>query len=142
MEIPLALKEIFKLAFAIAICQSAGVLGSIVAAPGWVFGPMWFALYTLMGITLYLVWQKRTKEQCHCAALQLFFFQLGLNTLWPYLFFGLREPLLALFEIGVLLCAIVVVIWQFWKIHKPAAYLLVPYAAWVAFVAYVNYATL
>ena len=93
-----------------------------------------------MGIAAYLVWQKRTKEQCHCTALQLFLFQLGLNALWLLLFFGLKESLLSLIEIGVLFLAVAVTIWQFWGISRAAAYLLMPYAAWVAFAAYLNYA--
>ena len=150
------MKEILKLAIAIAVCQSAGVVGSIftvsaiptwyaqlakpfLTPPGWVFGPAWFTLYTLMGIALYLVWSKRTKEECHCAALRLFFFQLALNALWSYLFFGLREPLLALFGIAILFVTILATIWQFWGISRGAAYLLLPYVGWVAFAAYLNY---
>ena len=101
---------------------------------------MWFGLYIPMGVAAYLVWQKRTKEQCHCTALQLFLFQLGLNALWLLLFFGLKEPLLALIEIGVLFLVILATLWQFWGISRWAAYLFLPYAAWVAFAAYLNYA--
>ena len=102
---------------------------------------MWIIPYALMGVAVYLVWQKRTKEECHCRALQLFLFQLALNALWAYLFFVLKEPLLALIEIVILLPVLLVVIWQFWNISKPAAYLLFPYTAWVAFTAYLNFAT-
>ena len=150
------MKAIFKLAVAIGICQSAGIVGSIftmsaipgwyaqvvkpaLTPPGWVFGPVWITLYTLMGIALYLVWRKRTKEQCHCEALRLFFFQLALNVLWSYLFFGLKEPLIAFFGIGILFLAILATIWRFWSISRGAAYLLLPYAGWVAFAAYLNY---
>ena len=133
-------RKAFQLIGAIAICQSAGILGSFVAPPSWVLSPVWLILYTCMGIAAWLVWQKKTKEECHCAALQLFLFQLALNTIWTFLFFGLREPLLALIEIVILLLVVSVVIWQFWKISKPASYLLVPYALWVAFAAYLNLA--
>lgn len=151
------MRKTFQLAAAIAVCQSAGIFGLIFTAPaipvwyaqlskpalttpGWVFGPIWITLYTLMGIALYLVWQKRTKEQCNCTALQLFFFQLALHALWTYLFFGLKEPLLALIEIVILFLAVSVVMWQFWKISKPAAYVLLPYAVWIVFAAYLNFA--
>ena len=103
---------------------------------------MWIIPYALMGAAVYLVWQKRTKEECHCAALQLFLLQLALNALWAYLFFVLQEPLLALIEIVILLLVLLVVIWQFWRITKPAAYLLALYAAWVAFAAYQNLSAL
>ena len=101
---------------------------------------MWIIPYALTGVAVYLVWQKRTKEECHCAALQLFLLQFALNGLWAYLFFVLKEPLLALIEIVILLLVLLAVIWQFWSISKPAAYLLLPYAMWVAFAAYRNFA--
>ena len=103
---------------------------------------MWIIPYALMGVAVYLVWQKRTKEECHCGALQLFLLQLALNALWAYLFFVLKEPLLAFIEIVILLFVILIVIWQFWRISKAAAYLLFPYAAWGAFAAYSNFGNL
>ena len=103
---------------------------------------MWIIPYALMGVAVYLVWQKRTKEECHCRALQLFLFQLALTALWAYLFFVLKEPLLALIEIVILLPVLLAVIWQFWNISKPAAYLLFPYAVWISFVAYRNFSAL
>ncbi|HCM36701.1 MAG: TspO protein [Candidatus Wildermuthbacteria bacterium RIFCSPLOWO2_02_FULL_47_9c] len=151
------MKEILKLVFAIGVCQSAGLIGSVFTAPaipgwyeqlaksaltppGWVFGPVWFVLYTLMGISLYLVWRKRTKEECQCATLGVFFFQLTLNVLWSYLFFGLREPLLGLVGIAALFLAILATVWQFWNVSRAAAYLLVPYILWAGFAAYLNLA--
>src|SRR3989344_6167255 len=151
------MKEILKLVFAIAVCQTAGAIGSVFTSsaisvwyeqlqkpaltpPGWVFGPVWFLLYTLMGVSLYLVWRKRTAEHCQCTALRVFFFQLTLNILWSYLFFGLREPLLAFVEILVLFLAILATAWQFWNVSRMAAYLLMPYILWVGLAAYLNFA--
>ena len=99
---------------------------------------MWIIPYALMGAAGYLVWQKRTKEQCHCTALQLFLLQLVLGALWAYLFFIAKEPLLAFIEMGILFLAFLAVIWKFWSITKPAAFLMFPYAAWVAFHALRN----
>ena len=149
-------KEFLKLTVFIGISQFAGIIGSVFTVsaipvwyaalekpmlnpPNWVFGPVWITLYTLMGVAAYIIWKKRTKENCNCVALQLFGFQLFLNAVWSYLFFGLKEPLLALFDIVFLFMLILLVIRQFYKISKPAAYLLVPYAAWVAFAAYLNF---
>ena len=103
---------------------------------------MWIISYALTGVAVCLVWQKRTKEECHCGTLQLFLFQLALSALWAYLFFVLQEPLLAFIEIVILLLVLLIVIWQFWNISKPAAYLLLPYTAWVALAAYRNLSAL
>ena len=70
----------------------------------------------------------------------LFFIQLVLNTLWSIIFFGLHSPGGALIEIVFLWLAILATIIAFYKISKPAAWLLVPYIVWVSFVVYLNYA--
>ena len=70
----------------------------------------------------------------------LFFIQLVLNTLWSIIFFGLHSPGGALVEIVFLWFSILATIIAFAKISKPAAWLLVPYLAWVSFVSYLNYA--
>ena len=67
--------NIFKLITSIVICLLAGIIGSIFTAssietwyallekpafnpPSWVFSPVWTILYILMGISLYIVWEK------------------------------------------------------------------------------------
>jgi tryptophan-rich sensory protein len=97
-----------------------------------------------MGIAFYLVWKKWavlpwTKRQKRLA-LVLFGVQLVLNTLWSIIFFGLQSPGGALIEIVFLWLAIAATIITFAKISRPAAWLLVPYIAWVSFASYLNYA--
>ena len=70
----------------------------------------------------------------------LFFIQLILNTLWSVIFFGFRNPGAAFAEIIVLWLAILATSILFYKISKPAAWLLVPYILWVSFAVYLNYA--
>jgi tryptophan-rich sensory protein len=60
-----------------------------------------------------------------------------LNALWSYLFFGLRNPMLAGLEIIVLWLMIYETYIHFAKINKIAGYLL-PYLAWVSFAAVLN----
>jgi tryptophan-rich sensory protein len=104
--------------------------------PGWVFGPVWTTLYILMGISLYLIWTNKKRTNI---ALWMYGIQLVLNALWSFLFFGLRNPLAAFIEIIILWIAIVATIIYFYKISKPAAYLLIPYILWVSFAAVLNY---
>lgn len=142
-----------KLVFAILICQGAGFLGSIFTAPAistwyvtlqkpelsppnWVFAPVWTALFLMMGIALYLVLSAKVQSK---KAVQLFGFQLGLNVAWSIIFFGLKNPGLALLEIVILWIAIFLTIKSFYQINKTAGYLLVPYLLWVSLALYLNY---
>jgi tryptophan-rich sensory protein len=53
--------------------------------------------------------------------------------------FTLQSPLLAFVDIVLLILVIVSTIFQFSKISKTAAWLLVPYISWVCFAAILNY---
>lgn len=146
--------NIYKLILAIAICQLAGIIGALFTSPAiktwystlvlpvlnppsWIFGPVWTLLYLLMGIAAYLVWQQGKKKRS--IPIKVFALQLFLNSIWSILFFGLQKPGLALIDILTLLISIVWTMVLFFKISKPAAYLLVPYILWVSFATYLNY---
>lgn len=105
--------------------------------PNWVFGPVWTVLYLLMGISLYLVWTAQYKKSKK-AAYTLFGVQLTLNALWSLVFFGLHAPWAGVLIIVLLLASIVATMRLFWPISKPAAYLLLPYIAWVSFATALN----
>ena len=106
--------------------------------PGWVFGLVWTLLYTMMGVAAWLVWQRRWDGWAIILSLGLFLLQLGLNTLWSYLFFGLKNPGLAFWDIMALWLAILATLIAFWRQHRPAGQLLLPYLLWVSFAAYLN----
>jgi tryptophan-rich sensory protein len=89
-----------------------------------------------MGISLYIVWNRKKKPK---PALAIFGVQLVLNILWSAFFFGLKAPLLAFIEIILLWFAILATIIYFYRISKTAAYLLVPYILWVSFAAVLNF---
>jgi tryptophan-rich sensory protein len=72
-------------------------------------------------------------------ALVVFSLQLFLNAVWSIIFFGLKNPGGALINIVLLWFAIVWTMAVFYKISKPAAYLLIPYILWVSFAMYLNY---
>jgi translocator protein len=105
--------------------------------PGWVFGPVWTLLYAMMGVAAWLVW-KQGSPGAAAGALTLFFLQLGLNTLWSYLFFGLKSPGLALLNIVALWLAILATLMAFSRHSRPAGHLLLPYLLWVSFALYLN----
>lgn len=108
------------------------------APPDWVFGPVWTALYLMMGVSSWLVWRAGADRPEVRSALALYLIQLGLNLAWSWLFFGLHRPGLALVEIVLLLAAILWTMLRFAPISTVAAGLLAPYAAWVLFAAVLN----
>lgn len=105
--------------------------------PGWIFGPVWSALYTLMGVAAWMVW-KRGGFAAQRRPLTAFLVQLALNAIWTPLFFGLREPGWAFAEILLLWLAIAWTIAEFWRTNRIAAGLLWPYLAWVSFATVLN----
>ena len=135
----------------IAACHVAGALGALAtdatlyralirpswAPPGWLFGPVWTALYTAMGIAAWSLW-RAPAGPARRAALTAFVAQLALNASWTPIFFGLRAIGAALVVIVALLAAIAVTIARAWPVSRPAAALLAPYLAWVAFATALN----
>jgi translocator protein len=67
------------------------------------------------------------------------FWQLTLNFLWSFLFFEFHWMGIALFEIIVLWISIFLTILTFAKVDNRAAWLLVPYIAWVSFASILNF---
>jgi benzodiazapine receptor len=102
------------------------------APPASVFGPVWSALYLLMGIAAWLVWRERAAQGL-AAALGLFAVQLVANALWSWLFFAWRNGAAAFAGVLVLLVLVVATLVAFWRIRSAAGLLLVPYLAWVSF---------
>jgi tryptophan-rich sensory protein len=108
------------------------------APPPAVFGPVWTALYVLMGIAAWLVWRVGGFRAAR-SALTLYLVQLALNALWTWLFFGWHRGALAFADIIVLWALIVATLIAFWRIRPLAGALLVPYLLWVSFAAALNY---
>lgn len=108
------------------------------APPPWVFGPVWTALYALMGVSAWLVWRDRGIRAAR-VPLALFLVQLALNALWSWLFFGWRLGGPAFVDILVLWGFIMATILTFWRVRALAGVLLIPYLLWVSFAAVLNY---
>lgn len=108
--------------------------------PPWVFGPVWTALYTLMGIALYRTWTRARRAEFseERASFTPFWTQLALNTAWSFVFFGMRRPLAALLTLIALHASIIATIRSFGRVDRVAALLLYPYIGWVSFAGYLN----
>jgi benzodiazapine receptor len=139
----------------LALAAAAGALGAVAsrdagtfyavlarpawAPPAWLFGPVWSALYVLMGVAAWLVWRERpdapSVQRARRLGLALFVGQLALNALWTWLFFAWREGAWAFGEIVLLWLVVALTLWQFGRVRHLAAYCLAPYLAWVSFAA-------
>ena len=147
--------EIARLVASIVICQGAGLIGSVFTTPAiptwyaalrkpsfsppnWLFAPVWITLFTLMGVSAFLVWRRGLDDPQVKIALTIFAIQLILNTSWSLVFFGLRSPLGGLIVISVLWVAILLTILNFFKISTTAGIVLMPYILWVSFAGVLN----
>jgi benzodiazapine receptor len=149
-------KDLFKLILSLIICQLAGFVGSLFTSPSitawyaylnkpsftppnWLFSPVWISLFVVMGVSLFLVWQKTLHNPEVRVALLWFFVQLVLNVLWSAIFFGLKSPFFAFVEIIFLWIAILIAIIKSFRVSGLAGVLLIPYILWVSFAAVLNF---
>jgi len=107
--------------------------------PSWVFGPAWTILYILIAFSLYFAWIKANSKQKKKLSL-IFGINLVLNAAWSWLFFGLQNPVLAFFDILLILSTIVAMIIVTREISIKSAWLLLPYLLWVCFATLLNFA--
>ena len=104
--------------------------------PGWLFAPVWSVLYLAIGVAGWLVW--RAGGRGAVVPLAIWLAQLAANAAWSWLFFGRHRPGGALADIAVLLVLILAFIVAARPWSRGAAWLFVPYAAWVLFAASLN----
>jgi len=108
------------------------------APPNWVFGPVWTALFALLGIAVYLVYRDATGN-LRRTALTAFVAQYALNVSWTLVFFGQQDIQGGLVVIAVLWAFIAFTAYAFYRVRAVAGSLLVPYLLWVSFATYLNY---
>jgi translocator protein len=106
--------------------------------PKWVFGPVWSVLFAMMALSAWLVWRAAGWRGAE-SALLLFAIQLALSPIWSVVFFGMRAIGGAFAEILLLWMMIIATAVAFSSISFLAAWLLIPYVAWVAFASYLNF---
>jgi tryptophan-rich sensory protein len=102
--------------------------------PGRLFVPIWMVLYVMIGTAAWLVWRR----PYHSRPLLLWGWQLLFNAAWTPAFFGLHRPVLGLGIIVPMLMLIGLTIRAFARVRPLAARLMVPYAAWTCYSAYLN----
>lgn len=103
--------------------------------PMWLFPVVWSILFVLMGIASYLVVMQKGEDT---KALTLYTVQLIFNFFWSIWFFNLGWYLFAFLWLVALWILILATTVAFYRISKPAAWLMLPYLVWVAFAGYLN----
>lgn len=145
-------QDIFKIAISVGLCLAAGFIAGRFepgqwyrelakptwTPPGWLFAPVWIALYILMGLAVWLIWRQAGLAAA-AIPLAVFLIQLILNGLWSYIFFGRHAMGSAFAEIIVLWIFILLTLILFWKRQALAGAFILPYLLWVSFAAFLNF---
>jgi len=103
--------------------------------PGWVIAVVWNILFLLIGLSggfMYFQPERRS-------FFTVYVLNLALNFLWSLIFFGFKSPAWAFMELVLLWLTILALIFLSWKRVKLAAYLLIPYLAWVSIAGAINF---
>ena len=147
-------RDLFALLGFVALCLLVSGIGGAITAtsvggwyqalqkppfnpPDWVFAPVWTPLYILIAVSGWRIWRHRLAKATG-KAFSIYAVQLALNLAWSGLFFGWQRIDLALIEVVILLCSIIVNSIVFWRIDRTAGLLLIPYILCVAYATALN----
>ncbi len=108
------------------------------APPAWLFPVAWTILYTLMGISSYIILTSDASREEISDAIKIYTYQLVVNFLWPTFFFNFRWYLFSFLWLLLLWILVFIMMRKFYDINKVAAYLNVPYIVWLTFAGYLN----
>jgi translocator protein len=148
-------RSLVRLLLCLALCIGVGLAAGMVTAPefttwypllekpSWTpsnsaFPVVWNLPYAMMGVSLWLLWNRARDSQAARKAIALFLLQLALNAAWSPVFFLLHRPVEALVVIALLVICIAATIAFAFKAQRTAGWLLVPYLAWVTYVTTLN----
>ena len=149
------LKSVVRLVVSLLMCLGVGILESLVTRPeiatwyafltkpSWTppavaFSIVWTALYILMAISFWKIWETEPLSAARSKAMVWFLVQLALNAAWSPVFFGWHDTKTALVIIVALLIAISATIVSTSRVDWVAAWLLAPYLVWVAYATTIN----
>jgi translocator protein len=141
----------------VALCAFVGWTGGIITAPqipvwyaslakpAWtppnsVFPVAWSALYFLMAVTLWRLWDRVSPSSARPKAIVWFFIQLALNFVWTPVFFGWHAVHTGLAIIVLLDASLCVTIWLGAKADRLVVLLLIPYLLWLCYATALNLA--
>lgn len=107
-----------------------------ITPPNFVFPIVWTILFILIAISLYFVLEKNKSRNLVTLSYGVNFF---INISWSIIYFYLKNPRIAFFQLILLFISIIIMIYTSYKIDRKSAYLLIPYLLWVGFAGVLNY---
>lgn len=108
----------------------------IFSPPKIAFPIAWTILYILMGVSYGIISEKGLNDY---KSKFLYYLQLAVNALWSIIFFIFKWRLIALLWIIFLDILVIFMIINFYKKHKIAGLLQIPYIIWILFATYLNW---
>lgn len=106
--------------------------------PDWLFGPAWTLILGAAAAAAVIAWRAAPDGDARRDVVILFAVNAVAHALWSPLFFRARRPDWALVEVVFLWASLVALVVGLWPISQFAAWLIVPYLAWVTFAAWLN----
>jgi translocator protein len=107
--------------------------------PDWAFGPIWTVVFICLTFGIAYAWDAASGPQR-----LLMIGAIGINGLlniaWSGIFFVMKNPVLALWELVLFWCSIAVLIFVFGGVSRTAALLVLPYIVWVTTAGVLNFA--
>jgi tryptophan-rich sensory protein len=101
--------------------------------PDWLFGPAWTLIFSLTALAGVTAWRADPDRGFRTGLVAMFLLNAVLNVLWSAFFFDVKRPDWALVEVSLLWLSILLLILVLARVSRRAAWLLVPYLAWVSF---------
>lgn len=147
-------RKILRLVISVAIPLAIGWLSSLATGdfkeafddamqpsftpPPWVFPIVWAVLYTMLGISLFLVVKDGFDSPEVRDTLFYFGISLVMNFFWSPIFFRWKLILLALVWLGAMIALGIASAWRAYCVNKTAGALWIPYIVWLIFAFALN----
>ena len=107
--------------------------------PGWIIGPIWLILYTMLAISFTMMLAKRDAIPNSNLVIGLFIIQMIANLMWPNVF-NSAEYLASFLLIVVMAVFTAIYAYMIYDHDKEASMLVWPYIVWVSFAGLINIA--
>lgn len=109
--------------------------------PDWLFGPAWTTIFAMAAAAGVSAWRRAPDKASREWMLALFAINGFLNVFWSLLYFRLRRPDWALFEVGFLWLSVLALILVLGRYSRTSAWLLAPYLVWITIAGTLNWGT-